>query len=179
MARYHFITEWKLNATVQEAYTIIKDSSSLAQWWPSVYLEVTTLSPGMANGVGKQVALWTKGYLPYTLRWNFEVVQLIPCKKIVIEATGDLKGCGVWTFQSTGQGCTILYDWNTSFDKAYLSWFSFILRPVFGFNHRWAMDRGIDSLQLEVLRRRGIQGVPLPPLATYPHRHINRTLQMV
>lgn len=170
MPGYHFVTQWDLDAPVQETFEIIKDSSSLARWWPSVYLEVKTTFPGLANGIGKQVALLTKGYLPYTLRWNFEVTQIIPGQKIVIEATGDLTGKGVWTFETTTSGCLIRFDWNIKFNKPYLSWFGFILRPVFAFNHRWAMDKGLESLKLEVLRRKGIPGVPDPPLATFPHR---------
>lgn len=172
MARYHFITRWELDATVQETYEIIKDSSSLSQWWPSVYLEVRTLSPGLANGIGKQVSLLTKGYLPYTLRWNFEVCQLIPCQKIVLEAYGDLNGRGIWTFQPSNKGCVVLFDWMVIFDKPYLSWFSVFLRPVFELNHRWAMNKEIISLKLEVLRRKGVENVPPPPQATFPHHKV-------
>ena len=175
MAKYHFVTQWKIYATVQETYEIIKDSSSLSQWWPSVYLEVKTIYPGMANGIGKQVSLLTKGYLPYTLRWTFEVSQIIPYQKIVLDATGDLNGRGIWTFQKTGEGCVVNFDWNVRFEKPILSWFSFLLRPVFELNHRWAMNKGLESLKLEILRRKGLQGVPRPPLAALVHGQIQNT----
>lgn len=174
MARYHFITRWVLDAPVQETYAIIKDSSSLARWWPSVYLDVKTLSPGLADGVGKQVALWTKGYLPYTLRWNFEVVEIIPFQKIVLDASGDLEGRGIWTFEESERGCIIRFDWNINFKKEYISWFGFILRPIFRLNHQWAMNQGLQSLKLEIMRRQGIPGVPQPHLPTYPHRSFQR-----
>lgn len=177
MAQYHFITQWTLQASVQETYEIIKDSSSLARWWPSVYLDIKTIYPGMPNGIGKQVALWTKGYLPYTLRWNFEVVQILPGQKIVLAATGDLNGQGVWTFQTTKEGCQINFDWNISFDKPFLSLFSFILRPIFALNHRWAMNKGLESIQLEILRRRGIKDVASPPPPTFPHNYIQQLIR--
>ena len=156
MARFHFITQWALDAPVEEAYEIIKDSSSLSRWWPSVYLEVKTLYPGLANGVGKKVALLTRGYLPYTLRWDFEVTQIIPFQKIVLEAVGDLEGRGVWTFKPAEQGCLVGFDWDIRFRKKGLAWLSFLLRPVFNFNHRWAMNKGYESIREEIRRRREV-----------------------
>ena len=35
-------------------------------------------------------------------------------------------------------------------------------RPLFAWNHRWAMARGLESLQLELLRRRGVPVGPPP-----------------
>jgi hypothetical protein len=40
-------------------------------------------------------------------------------------------------------------------DKPILRYGSFILKPIFAANHRWAMARGEESLARELLRRRG------------------------
>jgi hypothetical protein len=50
-----------------------------------------------------------------------------------------------------------------------------LLKPVFAFNHRWAMARGEEGLKLELLRRRAPTAearatVPPPPGPTWPHR---------
>ncbi|MEP7321716.1 MAG: SRPBCC family protein [Saprospiraceae bacterium] len=171
MAKFNFITRWNVGATVDEAYSIIKDSSALKKWWPSVYLDVKVTDQGLNSGIGKKVALWTKGFLPYTLQWNFEVVQIIPKERIVLNAYGDLLGKGIWTFKKTSFGCEVVFEWSIDFDKKYLSAFSPVLRPVFGWNHRWAMNKGLESLKLEVLRRRGVQHVDAPPRPTWPHRN--------
>jgi len=102
----------------------------------------------------------------------FEVSQIIPFEKIALEATGDLNGRGIWIFQPTRDGCEVSFDWNVRFDKPFLSEFSYFLRPVFELNHRWAMNKGLESLKLKLLRRKGIPGIPPPPLATFPHRQI-------
>lgn len=159
MARFHFITQWALDARVEEVYEIIKDSSSLSRWWPSVYLNVKTIYPGLANGVGKKVALLTRGYLPYTLRWDFEVIQIIPCKKIVLDAFGDLEGRGTWTFTPEEKGCLVVFDWDIRFRKKGLAWLSFLLRPVFRLNHRWAMKQGYESIKEEIRIRWDGEGI--------------------
>jgi hypothetical protein len=72
---YHFITHWRVRATVKEVSDILRDATQLPRWWPSVYLKVEQLEPGDSEGVGKVVSLYTKGWLPYTLRWQFRVTE--------------------------------------------------------------------------------------------------------
>ncbi len=75
MSQYHFITNWKLRASAGEVYRLLEDVDALTEWWPSVYLDVKVLEKGQSGGVGKLVELYTKGWLPYTLRWKFRVVK--------------------------------------------------------------------------------------------------------
>jgi len=72
---YHFITTWRIAATAEEISAVLGDAPDLARWWPSVYLTVSEIAAGDENGVGKVVDLWTKGFLPYTLRWRFTVTE--------------------------------------------------------------------------------------------------------
>ena len=69
---YHFITRWHVPGTVEDVAQIIGDAPSLAHWWPSVYLDVQEIEPGDEHGIGKVVSLYTKGWLPYTLRWTLD-----------------------------------------------------------------------------------------------------------
>ena len=78
---YHFITTWRVAATPDEITEVLGDAASLARWWPSVYLEVRVLDTGDASGLGKVVELWTKGFLPYTLRWRFKVTEFYHCSE--------------------------------------------------------------------------------------------------
>src|SRR5215831_18190279 len=72
---YHFITHWEVEGTVEEVSSILEDTPSLVRWWPSVYLAVQVLEPGDESGIGKVVDLTTKGWLPYTLRWQSRVIE--------------------------------------------------------------------------------------------------------
>jgi hypothetical protein len=60
------------------------------------------------------------------------------------------------------------YDWRLRAEKPLLRNLSFLLKPLFEANHRWAMARGEESLKLELARRRAISdaaraSVPAPP----------------
>src|SRR6266581_2079523 len=108
---YHFITHWRVLGTVREVVDILSDAADLVRWWPSVYLEVKVLEPGDERGLGKVVTLFTKGWLPYTLRWQFRVADRQYPSGFSIQAWGDFEGRGVWTFEQDGPWVNITYDW--------------------------------------------------------------------
>jgi hypothetical protein len=53
----------------------------------------------------------------------------------------------------------VSYDWRIRADKPLLRWLSFLLKPVFRWNHHWAMARGEESLRAELVRRRSAAAV--------------------
>jgi len=167
--RYHFLTEWRVEGTCGEVADILGDPLALARWWPSVYLRVDEIVPPDARGVGRRVVLLTKGWLPYTLRWEFEVVESRYPHGFTIVAQGDFDGRGVWTFEQNGRFVDIRYDWRLRAEKPLLRRLSFVLKPLFEANHRWAMARGETSLKLELARCRATSdaervAVPPPPV---------------
>ena len=151
---YHFITHWRVEGAINEVADILKDADGLTRWWPSVYLDVRTLEPGDEDGVGKVVSLHTRGWLPYTLKWQFRVTESRYPHGFSLEAWGDFTGSGVWTLEQDGELVNVTYDWKISADKPLLRRLSFLLKPIFSANHRWAMQRGEESLRLELARRR-------------------------
>jgi hypothetical protein len=152
---YHFVSHWRVEGTVEEVSDVLGDAADLPRWWPSVYLAVKVLEPGGADGVGKVVELHTKGRLPYTLRWFFRVTESCKPLGFSLKAWGDFDGTGVWTFQQNGCLVDIVYDWKIRAEKPLLRYLSFLLKPMFSANHRWAMARGEESLRVELERRAG------------------------
>ena len=114
---YRFVTHWRFHATIVEIADIFEDTASLARWWPSVYLDVKVLEPGTGHGLGKVVDLLTKGYLPYTLRWKFRVVEENYPHGSRLEAIGDFVGTGIWTFVQDGDYADITYEWTVRAEK--------------------------------------------------------------
>jgi len=168
MNSYHFVTEWRVEGTCGEVADVLGDPVGLARWWPSVYLNVEEIEPPQPSGAGRRVRLITKGWLPYTLHWEFVVTQSRYPSGFTIEASGDFVGRGEWTFVQEGPIVRITYDWSIAAEKPLLKLFTPILRPVFEANHRWAMAQGETSLKLELARRRATGAaaravIPPPP----------------
>jgi hypothetical protein len=148
---YHFVTHWRVHASVEQTRSVLGNAADLPRWWPTVYLRVDELEPGDASGIGKRVALHTKGWLPYTLRWQF-VVTDVSASGFALRASGDFDGSGVWTFKQDGEYTDITYDWRIAANKPLLKHLSFLLKPVFARNHEWAMRQGEISLRRELRR---------------------------
>jgi hypothetical protein len=168
---YHFVTHWRVEASRDEVYEILGDALGLSRWWPSVYLAVKILEPGDEHGIGRVVDLHTKGWLPYTLRWSFRVTEAHPPDGFSLEAWGDFLGRGIWTFVRDGRWVDIAYDWKILAEKPLLRYFSFLLKPLFSANHRWAMAKGEESLRRELARRHAtaleaLAATPAPPLSS-------------
>lgn len=175
---YHFITYWRVESTCEEISDILgQDAVDLTRWWPSVYLDVKVLEKGdqEQRGLGQVVSLYTKGWLPYTLRWSFKVTEIRYPHGFTLKAFGDFDGRGIWTFAQDGKWVNITYDWKLQANKPLLRTLSPLLKPAFKANHLWAMKQGEQSLILELARRhakteseKNLVPPPPPPTTTSP-----------
>ena len=170
-SEYQFVTRWQVVGTIDEVSEILENPEDLPRWWPSVYLEAATVAPPREDGLGRVVRLHTKGWLPYTLTWQLEVVESRRPHGFTIEATGDFVGRGIWTFVQEGAWVDVTFDWRLRIEKMGVKQLSPLLKPIFAANHRWAMRRGEESLKLELARRRsdaaGRAAAPAPPGPTF------------
>lgn len=163
---YRFLTHWRVLGTPEEVFAILEDPRDLPRWWPSVYLAAQEIERGGEDGVGRTVALLTKGWLPYTLGWVLEVAEARRPSSLTVQARGDLTGRGVWTLESAGAWVAITFEWSVEARKPLLRALSPLFSPILAANHRWAMRRGEESLILELARRRAgdvAQRARIPP----------------
>ena len=153
---YEFRTVWRVAGTPEEVAAALGDATALPLWWPSVYLSAEPVAggPEPLPGIPRPTRLHTKGWLPYTLRWTLAVTEPITPRGFALTAAGDLNGTGRWSFEADGPETVITYDWRVRAAKPLLRRLSWLLKPAFAANHRWAMARGQESLALELRRRR-------------------------
>ena len=150
---YVFLTNWQAKGKAAEAYEILTDVPGYLRWWSEVYLAVDPLAPAGKDGLGQSYRLLTRGKLPYRLRWDARIVETRRPNGFTIEATGDFIGRGTWSFNEHGEDLEIVFDWRLRAEKPLLKSLSFLLKPLFRRNHRWAMERGEQGLQRELNRR--------------------------
>jgi polyketide cyclase/dehydrase/lipid transport protein len=171
---YHFVDRWRVEADVKEVADILEDALALPRWWGSVYFEVKQIEPGGEQGIGKLISLHAGGWLPYTLRINFRTVESRYPHGFTMDATGELEGKGIWTFEPDGPFVNVTYDWTIRANKPLIEKLSFLLKPIFRSNHNWTMKRGEESLKLELARRRArtpeeASRIPPPPRPAIIH----------
>ena len=150
---YQFETRWRVPGSVKQVTEILSDVRSLPLWWSQVYLSVRETEPSV-------FALHTKGWLPYTLRWNLRVIESHLPNGFTVRAWGDLEGTGIWSFEPDGDWTRVTYVWLVEVRKPTLRILSFLFKPIFSANHRWAMARGQESLVRELTASAGRRHQP-------------------
>ena len=141
---YVFVDEWDVAAPIEAVFDALADSRSYPEWWQPVYIDVDADGPPAVGAVADQ---HFKGRLPYHLRTSAEIVGLQ--RPTMIEGTveGDLSGRGVWTLSERDGVTHVRFDWRVNADRALLRVLTPVLRPLFRWNHNWAIARAVEGLE--------------------------------
>ena len=144
MRPYVFVDEWDVAAPPEAVFAAIADARTYPQWWRPVYLDVDADGPAE---LGKESRQHFKGRLPYHLHTRSRVVALDAPRTVTAEVDGDLRGRGTWTLTPTATGTHVRFDWQVHADRRLLRALTPVLRPVFRWNHNWAIARAMDGLE--------------------------------
>ena len=147
-------TTWRVRGRIDDVAKLLSEPEDFPRWWGDVYLSVTTIKAGDADGIGQTVAVYSKGWLPYRLNWQGTLVENRMPDGWTVEATGDLVGRGIWTLTQDGEVAEIHYDWSVSSDRLLFRLLAPFFRWLMISNHKWAMAKGEAGLQAELVRRR-------------------------
>lgn len=143
--KYSFVTRWQIKAPVQQVWNAIYESTEWPQWWKGVK-DVKVLEENDASGVnGVREYTW-KSVLPYSLKFKMRLVEREEPKRMRGIAFGELEGEGVWSFEQQGDIAFIQYNWDVITNKLWMNYFSFLLKPLFKYNHNVVMRWGAEGL---------------------------------
>jgi uncharacterized protein YndB with AHSA1/START domain len=143
-ARYSFVDTWHLDAAPERVYEILSRPRAYPDWWGEVFLRAT--GDGGPAAPGKRARLTTTGFLPYRLRWELECVEAIAPTRLVSRLSGDFEGEGIWTIEPRGDTTRVTLEWRPVVTKRLVRRLTPLLRPLFAWNHRWAMRRGYERI---------------------------------
>jgi hypothetical protein len=77
-----------------------------------------------------------------------EITALERPRRLEIEVDGDLTGRGVWTLSARDGGrIHVRFDWRVLADRPLLRYLTPVLRPLFRWNHNWAIARAMEGLE--------------------------------
>jgi uncharacterized protein YndB with AHSA1/START domain/quercetin dioxygenase-like cupin family protein len=141
---YVFVDEWDVAAPREAVFDAIADARTYPKWWRPVYIDVDADGPAE---LGKQSRQHFKGRLPYHLHTRSTVVALDAPRSVTAEVDGDLRGTGTWTLTPTAGGTHVRFDWQVHADRKLLKALTPVLRPLFRWNHNWAIARAMEGLE--------------------------------
>jgi uncharacterized membrane protein len=147
-SEYVFADEWDVDAPIEAVYDVVVDARTYPDWWKPVYISV--------EGDERETRHHFKGRLPYTLKMRAELVEEDRPNRFEVRVDGDLRGRGVWTFTERGGKTHVRWDWTVFADRPLLRYLTPVLKPLFRFNHTWAVARANEQLAPYARRRAGL-----------------------
>ncbi|MBI4278661.1 MAG: SRPBCC family protein [Armatimonadetes bacterium] len=145
MARYRFVTTWRVRAAIEAVWDAIYHSERWPTWWKGVE-QVTELQPGDKDGVGSVRRYVWKSTLPYRLVFDMRVTRVERPVVLDGEAFGELEGTGKWRLSHSDGVTTVEYVWDVRTTRAWMNFLAPIARPIFAWNHDVVMRWGGEGL---------------------------------
>jgi uncharacterized protein YndB with AHSA1/START domain len=139
-----FVDEWDVNAPPEPVFDALADARTYPDWWKPVYLSADADGP---PEVGRTSTQRFTGRLPYKLQTRSTITRLERPRLIEADVVGDLRGRGVWTLTPRGDGTHVRFDWQVFADRPLLRYLTPLLRPLFRWNHNWAIARAREGLE--------------------------------
>ena len=144
MAKYKFVTRWKLNAPLPEIWNCISEIEKWTEWWKGV-LEVKVIRDRTNDRI--RFAHTWQSFIPYKLKFITEVIEIDPLKSITAKVTGELEGTGRWEFKEAANGETVVtYYWFVSTTTTWMNLTAPFLSWLFRWNHNTVMRWGGKGL---------------------------------
>lgn len=161
-------TIWQLDHPVDELRVVLRDPLAITQWWAPVFLHAETVDEGDSERAGYAMRCFTKGFLPHSFQFVARIAN-VDQDRLVIETEGDFDGVGTIALASTGPGTEAEVTWSVSVTQPYLRPFLKVFKPVFVWNHRWAMRQGQKGLARLMQDRTVGEREFRPAAPTFPH----------
>jgi mannose-6-phosphate isomerase-like protein (cupin superfamily)/uncharacterized protein YndB with AHSA1/START domain len=157
---YLFVDQWDVAAPPTAVFHAIADARTYPHWWRPVYIDVESDGPAEIGKVSRQ---HFKGRLPYHLHTRSTITAMDAPRTITAEVEGDLRGTGTWTLTATDAGTHVRFDWQVHADRKLLRVLTPVLRPLFRWNHNWAIARAMEGLDPYARSTSPETQVTLPP----------------
>ena len=73
MIEYHLVSNWKLDATVDQVWAVLDDPATWPGWWPC--WQSVEVSPDQAIRIGSRINAKVHGKLPYEALINSRLLS--------------------------------------------------------------------------------------------------------
>jgi hypothetical protein len=120
MADHHYVSTWQLQEPIEQVWTALTDLEHLPSWYASVQ-EARELTPGDAQGIGRQVRYVIKGRLPLRLAFEATTTRSVAPRDQELRAEGELAGTGRWSLDQQGEVTTARYTWDVRTTRPWMN----------------------------------------------------------
>lgn len=109
VAGYRFSVVWWTAAVTDRVWGALADYATWPTWWQGIQ-SVEVLQRGDESGVGTILRQRWRSRVPYTLKFDLEMVRIEGGKLLDGRASGDLEGTCRWTLTPVDGGTELHFD---------------------------------------------------------------------
>jgi len=145
MAKFNFVTVWRIQAPLSQVCDAISRCRQWPQWWRGME-RVEELDSGDAEGIGSLRRFTWRGRLPYRIVFDVCVTRIVPLTVLEGQASGEVEGVGCWHFASCGDVTEVRYEWRIRTNRLWMNVVAPLARPIFKWNHDQLMRQGAEGM---------------------------------
>ena len=143
---FTFDRTWELEVGPERFWHTISRTDEYQQWWP--WLKEFE-ADGMAKG-----STWNAGIqspLPYVLRVQLVLDEVVPCERLSATVDGDIIGHAGLTLTPTEAGSAIDVEWDMKPRSRAMQLAAVMARPLLRWSHEWVLARGLEQFRQRAL----------------------------
>jgi len=143
---FHFARTWGLDLPPHRFWATIARTDDYSSWWP-------WLREFDADGL-REGATWRAGIqspLPYVLRVQLVLDEVVECERLAASVTGDIAGWATLDLAASGTGSAVDIEWDMRPRSRAMQAAAVLARPLLRWSHEWVLARGLDQFRQRAL----------------------------
>lgn len=144
--RFVLTSRWRLDTSPEAVWQLLTDIEAWPAWWRYVR-RVRRIERSATSPVGDVAELVWGSALLYGIRLRVTTLAAERPTRLEGQSQGDLNGFGIWLLDAaTDAGVDVTYRWEVVLERPWMRALSFLLRPVFEWNHFVIMRAGAAGM---------------------------------
>lgn len=143
---FHFARTWELEVPPDRFWATISRTGDYKTWWPWLRkFDADGFRPG---------AHWRaviQSPLPYVLRVDLLLDEVVVGERLAASVTGDLQGTAELDLEPTESGSAIDVEWDMRPRSRAMQMAAVLARPLLRWSHEWVLARGLDQFRRRAL----------------------------
>jgi uncharacterized protein YndB with AHSA1/START domain len=143
---FQFERSWELDVTPERFWDTIARTEEYSTWWP--WLRQFD-AEGMTEGARWRAVIQSP--LPYVLRVELLLDEVVPCERLAATVSGDLEGHAGLTLAPVAGGAAIDVEWHMRPRSRAMQLAAVVARPLLRWSHEWVLARGLEQFRRRAL----------------------------
>ena len=143
---FHFARTWEIDVPPDRFWATISRTGDYKDWWP-------WLRQFDADGF-REGATWKaviQSPLPYVLRVQLRLDEVVECQRLSANVTGDIEGWAGLDLAPSAAGSAVDVEWDMRPRSRAMQVAAVMARPLLRWSHEWVLARGLDQFRQRAL----------------------------